>query len=75
MSESAGSFSRLRVVRDGPVARVTLARPEVRNAFDEILIDSLTEAFLSFVDDPETRVVIWGRWLASNLSIVVVTVF
>ena len=58
MSESAGSFSRLRVVRDGPVARVTLARPEVRNAFDEILIDSLTEAFLSFVDDPETRVVI-----------------
>ena len=58
MSESASSFSRLRVVRDGPVARVTLARPEVRNAFDEILIDSLTEAFLSFVDDPETRVVI-----------------
>ena len=58
MSESAGSFSRLRVVRDGPVARVTLARPEVRNAFDEILIDSLTQAFLSFVDDPETRVVI-----------------
>ena len=48
MSESAGSFSRLRVVRDGPVARVTLARPEVRNAFDEILIESLTGAFLSF---------------------------
>ena len=58
MSESAGSFSRLRVVRDGPVARVTLARPEVRNAFDEILIDSLTRAFLSFGDDRETRVVI-----------------
>lgn len=58
MSESAGSFSRLRVVRDGPVARVTLARPEVRNAFDEISIDSLTQAFLSFGDDRETRVVI-----------------
>jgi methylglutaconyl-CoA hydratase len=58
MSESAGSFSRLRVVRDGPVARVTLARPEVRNAFDEILIDSLTRAFLSFASDRETRVVI-----------------
>ena len=58
MSESPGSYSRLRVVRDGPVARVTLARPEVRNAFDEILIDSLTGAFLSFVDDRETRVVI-----------------
>jgi methylglutaconyl-CoA hydratase len=58
MSETAGSFSRLRVVRDGPVARVTLARPEVRNAFDEILIESLTGAFLSFGDDRETRVVI-----------------
>ena len=58
MSESAGSFSRLRVVRDGPVARVTLARPEVRNAFDEVLIDSLTRAFVSFGDDRETRVVI-----------------
>ena len=58
MSESAGSYSRLRVVRDGPVARVTLARPEVRNAFDEILIESLTGAFLSFGDDRETRVVI-----------------
>jgi methylglutaconyl-CoA hydratase len=58
MSDGPGSFARLRVVRDGPVARVTLARPEVRNAFDEVLIDSLTEAFLSFVDDRETRVVI-----------------
>lgn len=58
MSESTGSFARLRVVRDGPVARVTLARPEVRNAFDEILIESLTGAFLSFGDDVETRVVI-----------------
>jgi methylglutaconyl-CoA hydratase len=58
MSEGAGSYSRLRVVRDGPVARVTLARPEVRNAFDEILIDSLTAAFLSFGDDREARVVI-----------------
>ena len=58
MSESRESFSRLRIVRDGPVARVTLARPEVRNAFDEVLIQSLTGAFLSFTDDSETRVVV-----------------
>ena len=55
MSESGEGFSPLRVVRDGPVARVTLARPEVRNAFDEVLIQALTSAFLSFTDDPETR--------------------
>jgi methylglutaconyl-CoA hydratase len=58
MSESGESFRRLSVVRDGAVARVTLARPEVRNAFDEVLIQALTGAFLSFTDDPETRVVV-----------------
>jgi enoyl-CoA hydratase/carnithine racemase len=35
----------LRVERDGRVLRVTLARPERRNAFDAELIASLTEAF------------------------------
>jgi len=40
----------LRVERDGPrgrVARVTLARPEVRNAFNAELISSLTETFIT----------------------------
>ena len=58
MSESGESFRRLSVVRDGPICRVTLARPEVRNAFDEVLIQALTGAFLSFTDDIETRVVV-----------------
>jgi methylglutaconyl-CoA hydratase len=35
----------LRVERDGDVLRVTLARPERRNAFDAALIAELTEAF------------------------------
>lgn len=35
----------LRVESDGPVLRVTLDRPEVRNAFNEELIGALTEAF------------------------------
>src|SRR3954447_25644299 len=35
----------LRVERDGDVLRITLARPERRNAFDAELIASLTEAF------------------------------
>jgi methylglutaconyl-CoA hydratase len=37
--------SALRIERDGPVLRVTLARPERRNAFDAALIAELTEAF------------------------------
>src|SRR2546430_811946 len=37
--------SALRVERDGPLLRITLARPERRNAFDAELIRELTEAF------------------------------
>jgi methylglutaconyl-CoA hydratase len=36
----------LRVERDGDVLRVTLARPEQRNAFDAALITELAEAFV-----------------------------
>ena len=35
-------LTRLRFEPDAPVARITLARPEVRNAFDDILIAELT---------------------------------
>ena len=37
--------SALRTEREGPVLRITLARPERRNAFDAALIAELTEAF------------------------------
>ncbi len=57
MSDSA-ALSRLRVVRQGPVTRVILARPEVRNAFDDGLIAELTRVFFDFSTDTETRVVI-----------------
>jgi methylglutaconyl-CoA hydratase len=40
----------LRVERDGAVLRVTLARPERRNAFDAGLIAELTEAFSAVGD-------------------------
>jgi methylglutaconyl-CoA hydratase len=40
----------LRAERDGPVLRVTLARPQRRNAFDAALIAELTEAFSSVGD-------------------------
>ncbi len=38
-------MSALRIERDGDVLRVTLARPERRNAFDANLIHELSEAF------------------------------
>jgi methylglutaconyl-CoA hydratase len=48
-------MSALRVERDGPVLRVTLARPERRNAFDAVVIRELTEAF---ADVSNTRAVV-----------------
>jgi methylglutaconyl-CoA hydratase len=42
--------SALRIERDGEVLRVTLARPERRNAFDAALIDELAHAFADVGD-------------------------
>jgi methylglutaconyl-CoA hydratase len=44
-------------VRDA-VATVTLNRPDIHNAFDEMLIARLTAAFVSLDDDPDVRVVV-----------------
>jgi methylglutaconyl-CoA hydratase len=49
------AMSALRVTRDGDVLRVTLARPETRNAFDAALIAELAEAF---VDVGKARAVV-----------------
>lgn len=44
----------LRVERDGPFARVTLTRPEVRNAFNAAVIGELRTAFVSLgAETPE----------------------
>jgi methylglutaconyl-CoA hydratase len=40
----------LRIERDGPLLRITVARPERRNAFDAALIRELTEAFADVGD-------------------------
>ena len=47
----------LKVERDGPVLRVTLARPERRNAFDAALIAALHDAF---ADVGDARVVVFA---------------
>lgn len=43
-------MSALRLERDGAVLRVTMARPDRRNAFDAALIDELTAAFADVGD-------------------------
>ncbi len=48
-------MSALRIERDGDLLRLTLARPETRNAFDAALIAELSEAF---VDVGKSRAVL-----------------
>jgi methylglutaconyl-CoA hydratase len=48
-------MSALRVERDGDILRITIAKPERRNAFDAALIAELTEAF---VDGGDARAVV-----------------
>ena len=48
-------MSTIRVERDGAILRMTLARPERRNAFDAALIAELTDAF---ADIGDARVVV-----------------
>jgi methylglutaconyl-CoA hydratase len=48
----------LLVTCDGPVARVTMNRPKLHNAFDEILIAVLTRALAELGDDASVRVVV-----------------
>jgi methylglutaconyl-CoA hydratase len=46
------------IERDGPILRLTLNRPEVRNAFDEDVIQALTNAAASAAEDTSIRVVV-----------------
>ncbi|MCF8499766.1 MAG: enoyl-CoA hydratase/isomerase family protein [Rhodospirillum sp.] len=45
-------------IDDRGVARLTMNRPEVRNAFDDALIGALTAAFERLGADPEVRVIV-----------------
>ena len=51
-------MTHLHISREGHTARVTLNRPEVRNAFNEALIAELTEAFAALGRDPQLRSVV-----------------
>ena len=53
-------MSNLVVEKSGGVGRITLNRPELRNAFDDALIASLTEKLEDLKKDKRVRVVILG---------------
>jgi methylglutaconyl-CoA hydratase len=55
---SHGEFVNLRLEKAGAVARIALARADVRNAFDDVLVEELTRAFGSAGEDPKVRVVV-----------------
>jgi methylglutaconyl-CoA hydratase len=55
---TAMSHTLVRLVQDGEVARVTLSRPEIRNAFNDEMIAELTEVFRSIRTTENVRVVV-----------------
>jgi methylglutaconyl-CoA hydratase len=50
----------LRIERDGPVARVWLDRPDVRNALNDVLIRELAATFTALAGSDEVRVIVLG---------------
>ena len=52
--------STLDIQRSGPIARVFLNRPEVRNAFNDGVIAELTDAFARLGADPALRAIVLG---------------
>ena len=55
---SAGRKPTIEIEREGPVGRVWLARSEVRNAFNAVLIGELRAALRGLAEDAEVRVVV-----------------
>lgn len=65
---------RVRLEASGPVARITLARPEVRNAFDDVLIAELTRAARGLSDAFEIAAATGdGAWPAPAPRVAVLT--
>jgi methylglutaconyl-CoA hydratase len=50
----------LQITREGPVARVWLNRPDVRNAFNERVIAEMRQAFDAFSGDASLRAIVLG---------------
>mgnify|MGYP002147858510 CR=1 FL=1 len=57
---SPGTGSPLDVRRDGPVVRVFLNRPELRNAFNSAVIAELRGTFAALAEDDSVRAIVLG---------------
>ena len=51
-------YTTFRLENVGPVARVTLDRPSVKNAFDDVLINEMTDALSVIAKDDNVRVMV-----------------
>src|SRR5262245_7206080 len=54
------TFQRLELQYDGPVARVWLNRPDVRNAFDGLMVSELRRAIFGLHEVDAVRVIVLG---------------
>ena len=54
------TFTKLKLTIEGPVAHIWLDQPDSRNAFDDVVIAELTQAFIDVGAAPEVKVVILG---------------
>jgi len=62
---SKRTFRTIELGRDGPVGRIWLNRPDVRNAFNAVMIDELLEALRDVAGDDSVRVIVLsGRGVA-----------
>jgi len=53
-----GKHETLRTSVAGAVATVTLSRPEVKNAFNDVMLRELLDVYRAYQDDPSVRVVV-----------------
>ena len=53
-------FTKLNLTIDGPIARIWLDQPDTRNAFDDIVIAELTQAFVEAGVAPQVRAIVLG---------------
>ena len=50
--------TKLKMTTEGPIARVTLNRPDIHNAFDDDVVEALTRAAGELAEDDRIRVVV-----------------
>jgi len=60
MFKQSHSYTTLTIAHDGPVATITLNRPDKRNAISYVLIEDLLQALKELEDSPEQLLILTG---------------